>query len=128
MPIAQLNSEGKFINHFNFCFPIDLQLLVAESAVKQKWPIIHFELSSSWERAVLVGCGFIEIPRQPGTHLVSTKTWKPIGGLHSRVSEFFIGGSTKVKHLNKISQTQTMTDIGQPGPNNRILYHTESTG
>lgn len=92
--------------------------------------MIHFELTTvdSWERTVLVGCGFIEIPRQIGLHKVSAKTWKPIGGLQSRVSEFFIGGSTKVKHLQKISQSQVVTDTGELGPNNRSLYHTESTG
>jgi hypothetical protein len=103
------DSEGKLVNHFHFCFPIDLQLVAPETSsnlfcevvTKQKWPVIHFELTTldSWDRTVLVGCGFIEVPRQPGTHKVSARTWKPIGGLHSRVSEFFIGGSTKVKHI-----------------------------
>jgi hypothetical protein len=75
-----------------------------------------------------MGCGFVEVPRQMGTHDILCKTWRPFGGLYSRMSEFFIGGSTKVKNLSQLSKTQTVTDMGQPGPNNRVLYHTESTG
>ena len=43
------------------------------------WPALHFEVfeKDSWDRIYFQGCGFVQIPSQPGTHMIETQTWKP---------------------------------------------------
>lgn len=47
----------------------------------------------------MVGCGYVQIPIIPGTYETTVGTWKPLAGLNSKVSEFFLGGSSKVKNI-----------------------------
>lgn len=70
--MVRKNADGGVETHFYFCFPLDLQLLMKNSAVE--WPVIHFEVFSrdSWERIRMHGCGFIKVPKQPGFYKLST--------------------------------------------------------
>lgn len=50
------------------------------------------------------GCGFINIPAFPGTHVIETQTWKPTIDLKTRISEFFLGGLIRAKNIEEISK------------------------
>lgn len=57
-----------------------------------RWPIICFQVNAydSWGRTYTVGYGFCEIPKYPGFHELSIKTWKPKETLDEQISAFFL--------------------------------------
>ena len=86
MPIVCKNKDGGYLNKFYFSFPIDLQLVFKANATQ--WPTIHIEIYSKdyWERIYMHGCGYVNIPAQPGTHILEIETWKPTIDLQTRIS------------------------------------------
>jgi Meckel syndrome type 1 protein len=72
----------------------------------------------SWDRHVLEGYGFADLPSRPGnlflpylelilswigTHDLSITTWRPFGDRVTRLKSFFIGGSTELEDIEFIN-------------------------
>ena len=106
-PTLIIDEDGGATNKFYFSFPIDLQLIARSKTMEQVWPSLLFEVfeKDSWERITMQGCGFLQIPNTPGTHIVETQTWKPSLDYRTRVFEFFLGGLIRPKRLDDIAKT-----------------------
>ncbi|CAD8155668.1 unnamed protein product [Paramecium octaurelia] len=125
------NDDGTITAKAHFCFPFDLQLQVDENELNfGKFPQLLVQVSSmdSWERNYIQGYGFIEIPHTPGFHELTMKTYRPNDDLYTRVYEFFLGGGTKVKDLDSISNAFYFDKQNQPKVLNRFPIDTESSG
>jgi len=120
-PVLIDNEDGGTINRFYFSFPIDLQLMTKKKVAEIAWPTLHFEVfeKDNWDRIYFQGCGFVQIPSQPGTHTIETQTWKPNLSYRAKVFEFFLGGLTRPKNIDMISKSEDMTEMDHKGPINR---------
>jgi hypothetical protein len=95
-----------------------------------EWPTIHFEVfeKDTWDKIYFQGCGFVQIPSTPGTHLIETQTWKPNLPYRTKVFEFFMGGLTRPKNIEMISKSEDLTELDNKGPVNREMFNTISAG
>lgn len=66
----------------------------------QGWPKIHIQVFHlDWVgRVHLYGYGYLTIPTSPGQHEIDCFTWRPIGSLKDRITQYFLGGSPQLKY------------------------------
>ena len=70
----------------------------------------------------------IEVPHAPGFHEISVRTFKPNDDLYTKVFQFFLGGSIKVKEFQSLSNTLFKNNLDVDSVLNRYSQHTESSG
>lgn len=58
-----------------------------------RWPIVFFQVNSSdyWGRNNVEAYGFCEIPKTPGHHKITIKTWKPKETVQDQINSFYLG-------------------------------------
>lgn len=53
-------------------------------------------------RVQLFGYGYLNIPTSPGVHELDCHTWRPIGSLKDRITQYFLGGTPQLKYPDLI--------------------------
>ena len=107
---------------FNINHPIHGSFDVKEVATNNnfdsdKGPIIYFQVfgHGALGTQTLIGYGYTQLPSASGFIDVSVSTWKPIGDTYSRMSELYLGTSTRVRHHNFIHHSQNSRIINKFG-------------
>ncbi|XP_014253483.1 B9 domain-containing protein 2 [Cimex lectularius] len=80
-----------------WCHPIDVHF--ATKGIPG-WPKIYLQIFhyDEFGRSEVCGYGYSFIPTTPGCHSISCPTWKPLGKLYDKFSEFFIGGGPQLRN------------------------------
>uniref|UniRef100_A0A3P8VI02 MKS transition zone complex subunit 1 n=1 Tax=Cynoglossus semilaevis TaxID=244447 RepID=A0A3P8VI02_CYNSE len=92
-----------------FSFPFSYEAFYmsekeSEGTVPQ-WPMIYFKVLSldSWQRYRTEGYGYVLFPSEPGNHVITCHTWRPLQrGTVSTLRCFFIGGSPELEDLSYV--------------------------
>ncbi|XP_074079729.1 tectonic-like complex member MKS1 isoform X2 [Macrotis lagotis] len=70
-----------------------------------QWPVLYLEVISLdfWQRYRVEGYGSIVLPSKPGSHTITTSTWRPVElGTLAELRRFFIGGSLELEDLSYV--------------------------
>ncbi|KAF6214297.1 hypothetical protein GE061_009037 [Apolygus lucorum] len=80
-----------------WCHPIDVHF--ATKGIPG-WPKIFIQVYhyDEFGRSEICGYGYSFIPTTPGSHFISCPTWKPVGRLYDKFSEYFIGGGPQLRN------------------------------
>ncbi|XP_063289300.1 B9 domain-containing protein 2 [Pelobates fuscus] len=90
------NEEMAFWSH-----PIDIHFATKGL---QGWPKLHFQVwhQDSFGRNELYSYSFLHIPSTPGTHSLTSPTWRPLGTWQEHLSQIFVGGGPQLKSSSLI--------------------------
>ncbi|KAJ3395962.1 Pleiotropic negative transcriptional regulator [Lobulomyces angularis] len=88
----------------NFGFPLELSLVSKTNAVGSQYPKIYFQVYSvdSWDRHVLQGYGFLDLPKSPSSETITVRTWRPNNTPAEELRSYFVGGSKEFNDLSFI--------------------------
>ncbi len=57
------------------------------------------------DRNRVEGYGLVEVPHTPGFHQLVVSTFKPEDDVYTKIIQFYLGGTIRVKELKNISNT-----------------------
>ncbi|KAI9342532.1 ciliary basal body-associated, B9 protein-domain-containing protein [Obelidium mucronatum] len=84
-----------------FAFPIEVELISVQGYNHTAWPKIFFEVCSmdSWDRSIVLGYGYVDVPKEPGCYDLNVSTWKPLVSPYSQLKSILVGGSTELDDI-----------------------------
>ena len=97
--------EATFNHLLNFSFDVkDTPGYVqdggaAKSENLSEQPTLLFEVYSVglFGRYSLEGYGYLGLPNKAGCHVAEVRTWRPVGGLQSKLADHFLGNSMRLR-------------------------------
>ncbi|KAJ3071625.1 Pleiotropic negative transcriptional regulator [Podochytrium sp. JEL0797] len=109
-----------------FAFPMEVELISGQGHRHSVWPKIYFEVCSmdSWDRSIVVGYGYADLPKSPGCYDLKITTWKPLVSPSSQLKSSLVGGSAELDDL-----TYNYIPFGHKGPKLiKYGFQTETSG
>lgn len=82
--------------------PIDVHFIATGIS---GWPKIELEVwkQDDFGRVSLSSYGCLHVPSEPGNHVITCMTWKPLGNFVDQLFSLFTGGSLQLHDSNLIS-------------------------
>ncbi|KAI9362904.1 ciliary basal body-associated, B9 protein-domain-containing protein [Zopfochytrium polystomum] len=84
-----------------FGLPIEVELTTMRNGSRLKWPRLYVEVCSmdSWDRHVVEGYSYVEIPRTAGCFNLELPTWRPVTTPAADMKSMLIGGSSELEDI-----------------------------
>ncbi|ORY49870.1 hypothetical protein BCR33DRAFT_762970 [Rhizoclosmatium globosum] len=109
-----------------FSFPVEVELISVQGYNHTAWPKIFFEVCSmdNWDRSLVLGYGYVDIPKEPGCYDLNVTTWKPLVSPTNQLKSILVGGSAELDDI-----TYDYIPFGHRGPKLiKYGFQTESSG